>query len=331
MDWTLPALFGALALFWLSTRQFATLLRLAIWAAGASSLAWAAFCTNKTVTEFGLRQALEDAWIHRGNLHNAVIVQALQHNAATVTRFIPQLSDFFLFAGALMGALALLAFTRGERIEQRLRPTILALAAFIAGSAATLAVVAIGLGGHVKPRTYIGQIARNAPNGEPTVHDGDTFLLGDVSLRLWGVDAPELSQECRGSPECAEASRTQLESFLVGKLVQCDQRQSVRSGRWVESFGRPLVQCRRISEDERIDVGAWMIQQGFAVRYEGDQRYYPDETGSFRFGCALRPDVWRRNQRARAAFEANQPLPEGAETMGNCPPTTASSPASPRE
>lgn len=318
----ITALFGALALFWLSTRQFALIWRALIWLAGAGLLAWAAFFQPPTA-EFGLWPALQDAWAHRENLNDAAIVHALANNGVTVAQFIPQLLDFFLVAGAIMGALALFAFSRGERLERALRPVILALFGFIAGSTATLAVVAIGLGGQVKPRTFIGQVASTTDNDENSVHDGDTFWLGEVSLRLWGVDAPELSQDCRGEPECAEMSRAQLESFLIGKLVQCDQRRSIRSGRLVESFGRPLVQCWRIDGAERIDVGAWMISNGYAVRYEyASEDYYPEIEGAgagqnFRLGCALRPDIWRRDRAMRARFEAGQEVPQ-ENLMGDC-------------
>jgi len=323
----LAALFGALALFWLSTRQFALLLRALAWIAGASLLAWAALDPN-THTEFGLRAALSDAWLHIGDLEQSALAQALTRNASTVARFLPQLTDFFVVAGVALGILSALAFTKGERLERILRPSILAMMGFVAGSVATLAVVAIGLGGQVKPRTFIGYISPTALNGEESVHDGDTFWLGEISLRLWGADAPELTQPCRGFENCGEASRVALQNFLKGSLVQCDQMQSINSGRLTESFGRPLVRCWRIDGAERKDVAAWMIENGLAIPYQNNGRYgYNDEAIHGRergilIACSLRPDIWRSRQpearEARIAFERGNPISPSALTMGDC-------------
>ncbi len=321
----IAALFGALALFWLSTRQYPIIVRAGVWIGGAGLLAWSAF-GNGSRTEFGLSEAIVDAWVHRANLGEAAAVQAFNNNAVTVTQFMAQLSDFFIVAGIALGALSLLAFTRGERLERGLRPTILAMVGFVAGCAATLAIVAIGLGGQVRPRTYVGYVSERTLNDELSVHDGDTFQLGEVSLRLWGLDAPELDQICRGLENCGVHSRDQLASFLEGALVQCNQERSIRSGRLTESFGRPLVQCWRIQGGDRTNVAAWMIENGLAARYQDNDRYgFNDEVrhgsdlGVMR-ACSLRPDVWRSDREARRAFEAGAtPSPEQA--MGHCSPT----------
>ena len=197
----------------------------------------------------------------------------------------------------------------------------------LAIAAAALALVAIGLGGQVKPQTFTGVVSSIGPNGEPSVHDGDTFWLGETSLRLWGIDAPELSQQCATSTNCGELSRAHLQALIVGKMIQCDQRLSVNSGRLVETFGRPLVKCWVLEGQRREDVGEAMISDGFAIRYRSDSRE------NFRLGCTLRPDVWRTNREARAAFETNQPLPASAATIGNCQrhPLTLPSPPDGRE
>lgn len=317
------ALFCALALFWLSTRQFALLWRALIWLAGAGLLLTAACLDNET-QEFGLWQAIQDAWAHRGSFRDAAIVQAFSRNADTVARFVPQLLDFFLVAGAALGLASLVAFSRGERIERTLRPSILAYFGFIAGCTATLAIVAVGLGGQIKPRTFLGYVPPIAFTGEPSVHDGDTFWLGEVSLRLWGVDAPELNQECHGIENCGEEARRQLESFVVGAFVQCDQKQSINSGSWTESFGRPLVTCRVRRGSEQFDVGEQMIATGFAVPYRNDRAYGYSRaseegrnTGLMR-GCSILPHLWRRDPEARRAFENGAALmPE--QLMGTCP------------
>lgn len=305
----LGALFVALALFWLSTRQWPTLVRLAVWLVGLALVVTASLWS--TPDSFSVRQAIADAWVHRSDLRDAAVVQAFSGNTETVARFVPQLFDFFLIASLLMAALALLAFTRGERLERFLRPTILVLTGFLVGSVATLAVVAIGLGGHVKPRIYLGYIEA------ADVHDGDTFALGETSFRLFGVEAPELSQFCAGEQNCGGLARDHLASLLQGALVQCNQEVSIRSQRGTESFGRPLVTCLARRDEQIVNVGEQMIEQGFAVRYESDPRYFPGIEEHFRLGCTLRPDIWRRDRTLRTNFENGTAVPR-EKLIGEC-------------
>jgi endonuclease YncB( thermonuclease family) len=203
----------------------------------------------------------------------------------------------------------------------------LALVGFIAGSAATLAVVAIGLGGQVKPRTYTGLVPERTLDGDLSAYDGDTFSLGEVSLRLWGVDAPELHQECRGNGvmvACGDSARQALHNLVVGHTVQCDRTRSLDTGQ-AETFGRPLVRCWVLRDGARRDVGAELIRDGYAIPYRNDHRYDYDDEAREGEGhnvmayCSLRPDVWRsrRGRQARAAFEQGG-VPASEQKMGDC-------------
>lgn len=323
----LAALFAALALFWISTRQFPTPWRFVFWLTGAVLLLWTAYCQTTRPDQFGLWQAIGDTFAHTENWREAAIVRALLLNAPTVTSFIGQLFDFFLVASALLGALALSAFTRGEALERALRPAILALLGFVAGSVATLAVVAIGFGGYVKPRSFTGHVEASK------VHDGDTFWIGENSLRLYGADAPESDQTCRGleHADCGAAALAHLAIRLAEGPVQCDQMLSRKSGRPRDTFGRALVRCWLTTRDGvRLDLAEDLIRSGYAVQYEGDDYGYSNaqaEAAASRSGllsgCTLRPDMWRNNDAAREAFVSGQRLPAGVATIGNCqaPPT----------
>lgn len=59
--------------------------------------------------------------------------------------------------------------------------------------------------------------ARDLPR-QVAVIDGDGFELGGVVIRLWGIDAPEMGQECeregRSYPFCGLSSKMALESLL---------------------------------------------------------------------------------------------------------------------
>lgn len=261
-------------------------------------------------------RAVWDAWEHRENPDDGVLWQALRRNTGSVARFVPQLLDVFLAAIAVLAALSLLAFTRGDRLEKFLRPSIFTMYGFMLGAVVALAVVAIGFGGQVRPRSYFGEIA------DTDIHDGDTFWIGEMPMRLWGVDAPELNQICRGANDCGDTAREDLARLVSGALVRCDQEMS-SGGRIVESFGRPLVRCEvRRGEEAPFDLGEQMISSGRAARYKNDAAYYPDVQERFALGCTLRPHVWRSRRpadvEARAAFERDGTIVDPTLAMGAC-------------
>ncbi|MGD9814876.1 MAG: hypothetical protein AB7Q23_06735 [Hyphomonadaceae bacterium] len=313
-------LVAALAVFWLSTRQFRHQWRLLIWIAGAFLLALSIWKLAIAHDHFGLFRAVADAWVHRGDLSNSVLLQAFSRNASSIGGYIPQLLDLFVVAAVPICVFALLAFTRGERIERALRPSIFVLWGFMAGAIGALVVVAIGFGGQVRQRGYFGQLTTL-----DDVHDGDTFWIGEMPLRLWGVDAPELRQICAGVENCGEVARRKLFEIVGDGLLRCEQRQT-HSGSYVESFGRPLVQCwvRKEGEPEEFDLGKRLIEEGYAIQYEGDTRFgYADAENQGRDrgvmeGCSLAPEEWRRNQSARQQFIEVQRPPTGVRTMGRC-------------
>jgi endonuclease YncB( thermonuclease family) len=51
-----------------------------------------------------------------------------------------------------------------------------------------------------------------------TITDGDTLRFPDKHVRLWGIDAPEIHQECNGWHAGIEASRKLLEQAKADRL-----------------------------------------------------------------------------------------------------------------
>ena len=103
--------------------------------------------------------------------------------------------------------------------------------------------------------------------GRARVIDGDTLWLGNVKVRLNGIDAPE-----RGQPRFRAATRA-LQGFVAGKTVVCRLNGE-------KSYDRHIGTCY-VGED---DLAASVIASGNALdcaRYSGG-RYRKFETDDAR-------------------------------------------------
>jgi endonuclease YncB( thermonuclease family) len=72
--------------------------------------------------------------------------------------------------------------------------------------------------------------------GQASVIDGDTLEIHGTRIRLWGIDAPESSQLCRGEDSlqyrCGAKAANGLDAFIAGRPVSC-----IRS-RWTSTAAR---------------------------------------------------------------------------------------------
>lgn len=105
--------------------------------------------------------------------------------------------------------------------------------------------------------------------GEPiAVHDGDTFrvvldlglrVFHEVSLRIAGIDAPELHDPDGSVRIAAEAARVHLSSLVVGRAV------FVATHKDGKSFDRYVADVFVPGEDGTlVDIGAAMVAAGHA-------------------------------------------------------------------
>ena len=103
------------------------------------------------------------------------------------------------------------------------------------------------------------------------VSDGDSLRSGKLRIRIFGIDAPELKQQCQdhnGSAwACGLAARQQLENLLnTNKLLHCELRD-------VDRYGRLVMQCFR----GKVDIGAAMVRSGHALAYRSFSQLYVAE------------------------------------------------------
>jgi endonuclease YncB( thermonuclease family) len=97
--------------------------------------------------------------------------------------------------------------------------------------------------------------------GMASVIDADTLEIHGTRIRIFGIDAPESAQLCRGSDNlryrCGAATANQLAAFLGRRKVRC-----LSSGR--DAYGRHVAAC----SVDGIDVGEWLIRNGLALEWQ---------------------------------------------------------------
>jgi len=62
-------------------------------------------------------------------------------------------------------------------------------------------------------------------SGPPEVIDGDTLEVAGQRIELWGIDAPELGEQCMGQSrpfDCGEVARAALLDLTAGYDVACE-------------------------------------------------------------------------------------------------------------
>jgi len=94
--------------------------------------------------------------------------------------------------------------------------------------------------------------------GRVSIVDGDTLDVHGERIRLWGVDAPESTQLCRGRDRrpyrCGALAANTLDAFTRGKTVRC---MAVDGDR----YGRIVARCAAGG----TDLGQFMVSRGLAV------------------------------------------------------------------
>jgi endonuclease YncB( thermonuclease family) len=94
--------------------------------------------------------------------------------------------------------------------------------------------------------------------GQASVIDGDTLEIHGTRLRLWGMDAPESSQLCRGEDSlqyrCGAKAANDLDAFIAGRPVSCIPIS-------LDQYGRTVATC----SVGGVDLGEWLVRNGLAL------------------------------------------------------------------
>jgi endonuclease YncB( thermonuclease family) len=103
--------------------------------------------------------------------------------------------------------------------------------------------------------------------GEARIIDGDTIWIGKTKIRLHGIDAPEMRQECRqqdGSAySCGVASTYALRILIGSEPVRCE-------GNTYDRYRRLIAVCY----SETVNLNAELVRQGWALAYRRYSKEY---------------------------------------------------------
>lgn len=130
--------------------------------------------------------------------------------------------------------------------------------------------------------------------GRASVIDADTIEIHGQRIRLHGLDAPEGRQRCLmpdGSPwRCGQKGSLALSDYLGAATVTCQRVDTDR-------YGRMVARC----SVRGVDVGQWLVSQGWAMAYKRYSKAYVTDEHSARMakrgiwvGTFQPPWEWRR-------------------------------------
>ena len=132
--------------------------------------------------------------------------------------------------------------------------------------------------------------------GKARIIDGDTIHIGNNKIRLHGIDAPEIHQDCSYNNEdwkCGQLSKNFLLNLINLDLVNCQVKT-------VDKYKRYIAICFV----NNLNINEMMVQNGWAIAYRYYSKDYVDEEliakknkGGIWKGKFLEPYLFRKKNK----------------------------------
>ena len=141
--------------------------------------------------------------------------------------------------------------------------------------------------------------------GIPKVIDGDTVNIDSKKIRLEGIDAPEIKQQCKKpflkisaiigfelnkDYSCGVIAKKKLKDKIDNTKIKC-----VSSSK--DRYKRFLATCYK----DRINLNKWMVRNGYAAAYKRyskdyirDEEYARENKLGIWEGSFIMPEKWRK-------------------------------------
>lgn len=148
-------------------------------------------------------------------------------------------------------------------------------------------------------------LAAATPNGTLRVIDADTYDVGGVRVRLFGIDAPEIGQPCSAQGrewDCGRWARDMVRDQFEGQRATCQEQD-------VDRYGRVVATC----QVNGVDMGGHIVSAGWAWAYRQYSSLYDlDEKAAAVVGRGLWAVTIERPSDYRAGRIVNSAAPDAA-------------------
>ena len=117
---------------------------------------------------------------------------------------------------------------------------------------------------------------------ELRIIDADTLVLNGVKVRLNGIDAPEMRQNCEDINlkiyDCGVASKRALQNFIQTRPDEMVQCQYIGK----DAYGRMIGDC----SSGNININMWLVENGWALAYRKYSKKYVENENSAQHNLA---------------------------------------------
>lgn len=121
------------------------------------------------------------------------------------------------------------------------------------------------------------------------VIEGDTVALGSLKIRLVGIDAPEMAQQCNGADGALWECAAEAEDRIRDLLRNAEQVECFSNDR--DNYGHYIASCQADGQD----VGAQLVAEGLA---------WPDQEQGY-----YRPEMEAARAESLGVWQADTPTP----------------------
>jgi endonuclease YncB( thermonuclease family) len=141
-----------------------------------------------------------------------------------------------------------------------------------------------------------GQALAGPISGIARGKDGDSLMVGETEVRLFGIDAPEFDQSCNRSGQawaCGAEAANRLSQLVTGKDVRCIAVST-------DQYGRTLGRCTVGT----TDINRTVVSTGYAVAY---RRYSSDYVSAEETAKVNRRGIWAGSFEMPSAYRHDTP------------------------
>tara|TARA_B100000405_G_scaffold116377_1_gene81225 strand:+ start:1555 stop:1995 length:441 start_codon:yes stop_codon:yes gene_type:complete len=110
-------------------------------------------------------------------------------------------------------------------------------------------------------------------------YDGDSITVAShlpyddsplyrFSVRVLGIDCPEMRTKCKDEKQCAKMARAHLKELIMNQKVKLYVHGT-------DKYGRVLADVEVLKDDQTVNIAEEMIKNRYAVAYAGGKKTPP--------------------------------------------------------